>query len=261
MKLASLLLVASLPLMACASSDDVTPEGEPGDDVSGASDADITSGAAAKLIKKTYKTTVTATGGVKCTYDISWLTVTNLSTSVRTAVNTALYFGPKTPDFTCEAPGLEVEGGYSKYSVNSFGVLSLMYGNFQMGTGAAHPNTIVKPVNLNLTTGKAILLADLLNAEGKKTMLESCKTQWKAHTTAQGEPDFGGPEACDGALSVDEYQTTEQFTIEKTGLRVHLDNQLPHVIVALAGDGFLVTWAQLGNGLKANSAVKGFAKR
>lgn len=265
MKIAQLLLFTSLfTTAACASSDAVPEsEGEEAGDVSGASDADITSGASAKLTKVTYKKTVPVAGSAsaRCTYDISWLTVSNLSSSVRTALNTALYYGPKKTDLACEDPGGEVEGGYSKVSVNSSGVLSLAYGHYQMSNGAAHPNTFVTPINLNLSTGKWITLADILTAEGKKTLIDGCAKQWKAHATAEGEADFAQDgSVCEGALTLGTNKT-EAFTIEKDGLRVHVDNQLPHAIAALAGEGFLVTWSELGTGVKAGSAVKGFAKR
>ena len=266
MKIAHLLLLTSLfTTAACASSDAAVPESEGDDagDVSGASDSDITSGTSAKLTKVTYKKTVAVPGSTteKCAYDISWVRVSNLSTSVRAALNSALYYGPKKADIACEDPGGEVEGGYSKVSVNSSGVLSVEYGHYQMSNGAAHPNTYVTQINLSLATGKWIKLSDILTAEGKKTLLDSCTKQWKAHAAAEGEPDMaqdGAP--CEGALTLGSNQT-EAFTIEKGGLRVHIDNQLPHVIVSLAGDGFFVSWRELGTGVKGGSVVKGLANR
>lgn len=263
MKIAHLVLLASLPLMACASSDNTAPADEDqGTDVSGASNDDLTSNAAAKLMKQTYKKTVTIAGGVKCTYDISWLTVTNLTATARAAVNTALYYGPKAPALTCEDPGLEAEGGYSKYSVNSGGVLSLAYGHYQMMNGAAHPDTFITPINLNLATGKYITLSQLVNADGKKTLLAACKATWKQITSTPDAADFAETEVCEGALTFDpQTAKSESFVIEKTGIRILIDNQLPHAIVALAGDGTLVTWDKLGAGLIKGSPVKTLAKR
>ncbi|MFO0664104.1 MAG: hypothetical protein U0174_09135 [Polyangiaceae bacterium] len=265
MKIAHLLLLASLPLTACAASETPEEAAEEGESVPGASDSDITSGAAAKLLKVSYKKAVTSTDGTnsKCNYDISWLSVSSKSTisaAARTALNTALYYGPKTPDLACSDPGFEIEGGYSKVSVNASGVLSVEYNHASYSNGAAHPNTTSMTINLDVKTGKWITLGDILTDAGKKTLLESCKKQWQATITAEAQ-DIEQNGECEGATTLATGQKTESFTIEPTGLRIHIDNQLPHAFVALAGEGFLVKWADLGAGLKAGSVVKGLAKR
>lgn len=261
MKIVHLALLVSLPLMACASSDNTAPADEDqGTDVSGASNDDLTSNAAAKILKHTYKKTITTPD--KCVYDISWLTVSNLTPAARTAANTALYYGPKQADMACGDPGQTVEGGYTKYSVNSGGVLSLSYSFYQEGNGAAHPNSFLVPINLDLKTGKWITLKNVVNEAGMKTLLDACKATWKQITSTPDASDFADSQPCEGALTFDpQYAKSESFVIEKTGIRVLIANQLPHVILALAGEGTLVTWDKLGAGLITGSVVKGLAKR
>lgn len=234
--------------------------------MSGATQADLSQGKAAKLTRRDYKQSgVKGTGGAVCDYDVSWVTVTNLSPSVRNLLNGWLLGGPNAKDATCKDTSMTLEGGYQKNEVNAGGVLSVVYRFSQYTDGTAHPENVTLPFNLDLGTGKPIELADILTDAGRKTFTENCTKQLRAAGVAGGVPDLAeeSPNACEfGLAPVASHYRAEAFSITKQGLRAQLDSFVARAYLPLLpADGFLIEWKELGAGLKSASPVKDLAGR
>ena len=249
-----------LLLSACASSNDGGDNpGAAGDDVSGASDADIRRGASARLFKRTYKGSLKGDDGTTCNYDIAWLSVANLSKTALPKANLALDYGPKSTFSECEG-GISLKGGYSSVTTNEAGILSVVYRHDLTPKQSASSNYLVTAVNLRIADGTRISLGDILTPAGIKTLVANCELQWTEAASPRGGSVLS--DVCQKALTIDrQWQLTEGFSITKDGLRVHVDNQILRSELSLARSGFFVRWATLGAGLRSDSAVKALAGR
>lgn len=226
--------------------------------VSGAETTDMESGMAADLVKVTYKAQgVDGAEGSKCDYDRSWLQVTNLKEPIRTMVNEALDHDPRKALDACKNSG-RFEGGYTKLDANTAGVLSVVYHFENFQNGAAYSD--IAPTNLDLTTGKYITLAQVIDAAGKDLVVASCTNQWRQAALAQGEATglTVTDEPCKEALTLYPGQDNEQFSLSPAGILVHIDAHIPrYSLKLLPADGFLVPWSDI---LRA-SVLAGPAKR
>lgn len=251
----ALLIAASLPLVACA-----------GADSSDGQEDDVTAGRPkATLLTETFKKTVRGPVDTKCVFNVTYARAlapagspSSPTVVIGKFLNAALYYGEQNPENRCDE-SMTVTGGFKEAAVNEGYVLSVLY-RFEASYDGM-PGEFIKPINLNLSTGKPIALSDLLTAAGKQKLIARCDAQFKAELEAQdaSSPRLEG--VCKNAVTMTDTQKTEDFTITKAGIRVHVDRHLDHADSPLAGEGFLVKWSELGTGLKAASPVKALAGR
>lgn len=191
-----------------------------------------------------------APGGGRCDYDLTWAQVQGLEPRVAAAVNAALDLTPGPAE--CTSPGASVTGGYRAVALDAHGVLSLAYTTLTTVPGAAYPSSERTAVTLDLRTGDPIRLDDLLTDVGRRLFVQRC-----VDGLARRAPDGIDPQYCATALD----EPTPQFTITPGGLVAQPYNEVPHVSQALAEDGVLVTWTEIGDGLRAGTVVAPLAGR
>ena len=192
-----------------------------------------------------------ATAGVRCDYDLTWVQVTGPGRDLA-AMNHALDLTPEPAE--CAEPGESESGGYTGTALNRDGVLSLRYTVLTVVPGTAHPVSDRLTYAFDLRTGTPIALADLLTADGLRTMLDRCAAGLNARLDS---PDPLVRGYCSDALTGSE----PAFTITEKGLVAEPYEALPHVTQGIAEDGVLVTWAELGRGLRTGTVVAPFAGR
>lgn len=137
-------------------------------------------------------------------------------------------------------------------ALDGHGVLSLAYTTLTTVPEAAHPFAERTSITLDLRTGSPIRLDDLLTEVGRQSYVQRC-----VDGLARRAFDGIDPEYCATALE----GPTAQFTITPAGLVAQPYNEVPHVSQALAEDGVLVAWADLGEGLRAGTVVAPFTRR
>jgi hypothetical protein len=180
----------------------------------------------------------------KCTVDSSFLQVKTASRTVDAVINKALArtFEEMVFDTDCRTEGLERSGGMTVV-YNGKGILSVIDSNDYYSEGAAHPSVEMRTLNFDLRTGKQLQLTNILNADGKKKLVDACTKTYE-------------PEGLDASYCT--LTTDAQFSVEATGIRF-LQPEVPHVIFALGAEGQLVTWKSLKGNI-TNALVKGVAR-
>lgn len=151
----------------------------------------------------------------------------------------------------CGTIGADYNVLYNKNSVLSISV--------QIETMGAYPDVHYKDVNLNLKTGKRLLVTDIISKRSLKILAEKLdkivqqRIKNKVKEEQIGEEDalqfFEGDKFSEESLA--------NFAFTDNGIKFYYDYGLPHVIQALSPDeDILMTWKEIEDYVKAGSLLE-----